>query len=217
MQKSKQATRMLAVLAALLFTGAAQAVPLLGVTITDSTSSFSSAYKNWTLGYRFNALADTNVVSLGAWDDLGDGLSAAHDVGLWDNSGVLLASASVASGTTAILDGGYRWTDLTSGVALTSGLTYTVAAYYGNANNDLVADLVASASIDSRINVQGSVQLSGGSLAFATSTAHPYTGGAFSYGGGNIRLANTVSEPASVALLSLALIGAGFARVRRSV
>lgn len=213
----RRITTVLLVLAAgLLHAANVQAAPLLGVTITDATSVNSTAYKNWTLGYRFNALANTSVVSLGVWDFGNDGLNAAHDVGIWDAAGTLLSSVSVGSGTSALLDGGYRWVDLTSSVSLLMGSTYTVGAYYGSSNADLVADLVAAASVDPRINVQGSVQLSGAGLAFATQMAHPYSGGQFSYGGGNVRLANQVPEPGTLALFGAALVGLAAVRRKRN-
>ena len=58
---------------------------------------------------------------LGVWDQSGDGLAEAHQVGLWDLVGNLLASANVASGTAAPLTGGFRYTALGSSVTETSG------------------------------------------------------------------------------------------------
>lgn len=194
----------------------AQASPVAAVVITTIGNSSSSAYTSFTLGYRFEALAATSVVSLGVWDYQGNGLAQAHAVGLWDSVGSLLASVSVAAGTADLLDSGYRWVDLSSSIRLSAGQAYTVAAYYNSINSDLVADLVDAVTVDSRVDVQGSVQRPGGSLAFATESVHPFNPGDFSYGGGNVRLNNDVPEPATIALAAIGLLSATLARKRRA-
>lgn len=213
----KNARCAIAAVATLLMIGGSQAMPVPAITVPTTGGGASSTYDGWTLGYRFDALAATNVVSLGIWDYESNGLAEAHAVGLWDSAGSLLASVTVAAGTSDLLDGGYRWVDLPTSVPLHLGQTYTVAAYYDTTNDDLVADLisVASVAVDSRVHVQGSVQLAGGGLSFATQTAHPFPGSGFSYGGGNVRLNNAVPEPAGIALVAVGLLGAAFARKRR--
>jgi hypothetical protein len=63
-----------------------------------------------TVGYRFTASTDLTVSALGYFDDLEDGLLSSHDVGIFAaTSQQLLGSATIAAGSSAYLQGGFRW------------------------------------------------------------------------------------------------------------
>lgn len=70
------------------------------------------------------------VTRLGIWDEGNDGLVAAHPVGLWSGSGVLLGSTIVQSGTQSPLVGEFRLEQLASTLTLAAGATYTIGAFY---------------------------------------------------------------------------------------
>jgi hypothetical protein len=97
------------------------------------TSSGGSIDPNesFTMGVRFDTNQHIVIDSLGVLDVDEDGLDAAHDVGLWDAFGNLLAEANVMAGTGSTLQDGYRFTKLENSVALAAGETFIVAAYYG--------------------------------------------------------------------------------------
>ena len=203
---------------ALMFAGAANAVPLTGVTL-DSVAS-SVAFNGWTLGYSFKAQTSVDVVSLGIWDHSGDGLNEGHKVGLWDASQNLLASVDVLSGTSSVLSDGFRWVDMTGSdiVTLITGTVYVVGAYYDSTNSDAAA-IFSPISVDSRISYIGSSQFSSGALQFPSGSCCNTPPSSTHYYGGNVRLDNavagaTIPEPVTLALMGLALSGLGFKRRR---
>ncbi|MEM8956041.1 MAG: PEP-CTERM sorting domain-containing protein [Verrucomicrobiota bacterium] len=79
-------------------------------------------------GWRFQALSDIEVVSLGAWDEGEDGFPMSVAVGLWTDGGVLLDMVTLPAGTGATLDNGFRYGALNNPVALDAGQFYRVAS-----------------------------------------------------------------------------------------
>src|SRR3954469_16560205 len=68
------------------------------------------------LGYDFTVgSTPIMITALGLWDgpqsngSIGDGFASEHIVGLWDNSGNLLATATMLIGTTDTLMGEFRY------------------------------------------------------------------------------------------------------------
>lgn len=49
-----------------------------------------------------------------------------YEVGIWNSSAVLLDSVVVPSGTSATLNSGFRYQDLSTAIALTSGASYRI-------------------------------------------------------------------------------------------
>lgn len=124
---------------ALLLVGLATAAS--GATLGLTFNAQDTNDGNFTLGFKFTVSQTINVVSLGVWDKDSNGLQSSHQVGLWNTSGTLLTSTTVASGTTDALQSGFRFHDLTSAYTLAPG-TYIVGAQmfnggdrYGDASN----------------------------------------------------------------------------------
>jgi hypothetical protein len=131
----------------------AKAVPVIDIG-SDASSSYTWS-TDWTLGYRFsvantpftfNALGIFDVVSATP-DQTGStphvnglGLNSSHEVGVWDSSGILVASATVATSdpTTASASSYGQWVyhTLGSSVTLNPG-RYTIGALF-LANSDPV-------------------------------------------------------------------------------
>ena len=103
--------------------GTARAIPLLEpVTVTGTGGA-----GGYTFGFSFVVgAANLNVASLGYFDANVGGLGVAHEVGIWNNSGTLLATTTIAAGTTATLLGKFRYNDLLVPITLSSGQTYVI-------------------------------------------------------------------------------------------
>ncbi len=83
------------------------------------------------LGFSFTTNAAVKITALGYYDDGGDGLALSHTVGIFDDLGALVGSATVAAGTGATLDGHFRYVAVTP-FTLAAGHTYVAAATTGN-------------------------------------------------------------------------------------
>ena len=69
--------------------------------VTSDTTAFSvGGFTN--VGWQFSVNAPITIDGLGLFDFGGDGLSLSHQVGLWDNSGTLLAQTTVTNGSTPV-------------------------------------------------------------------------------------------------------------------
>lgn len=169
-----------------------------------------------TLGFDFT-VGDTplTVTELGLWDENGDGLENSHWVGLWDDTGALLTSVNVSSGTTAILDNGFRFTSLATPVILQAGHVYVLGASYLTADADRVI-----------LNYGGGSQ-AGSDPAITLGNLHYTNGGGFTfpgidagYGseiGPNAIFAGPVSvpEPSSLSLILMSCGSASAFLLRR--
>jgi len=161
----------------------------------------------WTLGYSFLVNSPITVTGLGVFDDNSDGLNVSHDVGLWDASGNLLASTTVAAGTLAPLNGFYRMATI-SGVSLTAGNIYYVGSVNGIDNDGWLQDPSSLVAAPEITYLSRQFEFSGGGLVFPDLVGSGSTG----YFGGNFEFGtSTVPEPGSLLMLGsgvLAVAGA---------
>lgn len=166
----------------------------------------------WTLGWKFSVTAPTSVTALGVYDSGQDGLAGPAQVGLWFASGgAPLVETTVAAGTSAPLDGYFRFAPVTS-TALTPGTEYIVGAHL---DGDLATALFGgNGTVDSRVTVID-VRYSpfGSGFGFPDQTDPGTDGAAFL--GGNFQL-TTVPLPAAAWLFGSGVAGlAGLAKRRR--
>lgn len=101
-----------------------------GVTIPGTPVDLGSSY--WNLGFEFQASAGDTNITVTALGNLDFGsvsnLSQPQQVGLWNSSGVLLASAYITSSSTQI--GQFAFTSITP-ILLTAGDDYIVGGQGG--------------------------------------------------------------------------------------
>ncbi|MDX2286162.1 MAG: DUF4082 domain-containing protein [Bacteroidia bacterium] len=89
-----------------------------------------------TLGYAFRVgSAAVNVFKLGLWDQGADGLNESHQIGIWNISGELLVSTTVAAGNSGELSGNFRYATLLESIQLDAETVYIIAARYYNIDN----------------------------------------------------------------------------------
>ena len=90
-----------------------------------------------TLGNLFT-VADKPITinSLGMYDDGPLGLNQSHSVGLWTNSGSLLARADFSPGIDGFESNGFIYKNLANPVVLQAGVSYVLGASYQSDSTD---------------------------------------------------------------------------------
>jgi hypothetical protein len=183
----------------------------LGVDFTSVGGQADLSY--WSLGYEFTANSAVSVVGLGTFDYGQDGLAGPQQVGLWDASEDLLASAFVDNSDP--LQGFWRFAAI-SPVTLVPGDTYYVAsqggegyAFYANGfmvNPDItfVEDAYQYVGTTSNSPLTFPGQSEGITVAEG--------GGIF---GGNVEFGSAIPEPGTCLLIAPVLFG--FAALRRKL
>jgi len=192
-------------------TAAAQGSP--AVTF-DPAGGMVASPAGQNIGWRFDVLSSVTVVGLGWFDAAGDGLALSHQVGLWNASGTLLATATISAGTVAPLVGQFRTVGI-GAVVLTAGESYTIGGHTSaGAAGDDPFYFNAPYALDPSIAYAGAVYSN-----FTPSFGRPTQGSGATSGffGPSLSVAPNVTatpEPATLALVGggLLVLGAGARR-----
>jgi Domain of unknown function (DUF4082)/PEP-CTERM motif len=181
----------------------------LGVDFPAGSLDFGPDIQN--LGWSFTAEADVAVVGLG--NLARTPFPQDQQVGLWNSSGTLLASAFVSNSSSAVGSAPWLFSAITP-VRLVAGQTYVVG---GQGGADYTG-LIAGATFDPRISFGGD------RFSFLTGANSPLIEPTLTEGlgpneaswfGGNIEL-SAVPEPSTWAMMLLGFAGLGYAGYRRA-
>jgi hypothetical protein len=166
----------------------------------------------YTLGFAFSLGSAVTLDALGVWED---DLGHSHQVGIWDASNTLVASATVLS--TDVVSGHFRWASV-SPIVLAAG-TYVIGAQYVGGSGGVFASDAQGVTTAPGFTWLGDRQTGGAGLNQPTyqnnnygTNGIPYANLSFTGGGGG------VPEPATWAMMIVGFGLAGAAlRGRRTV
>ena len=134
-------SRWVVAVALLLATASVSSASTLGLDVTSDTQIFApGVFHN--IGWQFSVSAPTTVDGLGLFDVNPAGLAENHQVGLWDNSGNLLASANVTNGSTLVASASNAGDWLFSNIApivLVPG-TYVTGGFFATSADSVMAN-----------------------------------------------------------------------------
>jgi len=169
---------------------------------TNYTGETTVSMTDRTIGTEFTVGAlDIMLTSLGVYDSAGDGLTAAHNVGIWripsPTVAELIGSVEIPMGTSASLVESWRFVDVPT-LKLDANTVYRIAAHVGSVADDSPRD--GSFSFDPALS-----SVTAGSFTHEDTTLNP----PFTVSSSTRLFANAqfsiVPEPSTALLMGLGL------------
>lgn len=175
-------------------------------------------FQHVTLGIPFRVeAAPFRVTGFGYFDYLSDGLTDAQDVGIYNLGGVLLASATIPSGSSPPLHDEARWADLNTPVTLEANTSYMLAFTTRTGFDYYEAGFPGDVTIAPAFSLQSTIHFYDGWGSGDDNLNYPgtqYSVMTYWPFGGNFE-GEVVPEPAAAGfLLGLACLAAGSRRRR---
>jgi len=200
-------------LATALLAVSAPSAAFAAVAVTLDTPGLEYGGGLYTLGFEFSVDQPGYVIDqLGVYDNLGDGLIADAQIGIWDLSGVLLASTTIAAGEGTLVNL-FRFQDIDP-LELVAGERYLIGSFTTDLASSLGTGQGGTGSLNSLVTFYND-RFSNFNSAFSIPDTTNDTGGQWLGANFNLSLANVVPEPASWAMMiaGFALVG-GAMRMR---
>jgi hypothetical protein len=188
----------------------AQPAVSLGVDFPAGAHDFGPDIQN--LGWSFTAKADVAVVGLGNW--AGAPFPQDQQVGLWNSSGVLLASAFVSNSSSKVGSAPWLFSAITP-VRLVAGQTYVVGGQGGADYTGLIAGATFDPRISFGVDLFSSLNGGANSPLVEPTFTEGFGPNQASWFGGNIEL-SVVPETSTWAMMLLGFAGLGFVGYGRS-
>lgn len=182
---------------------AAMAAPAINL-LTPGTEYGGGQY---TLGFEFSVTGSQTIDALGVYDNLGDGLTTGANIGLWDTSGNLLVSTTIAAGG-GTLNGLFRYQAITP-FALSAGTRYIIGAFTQDLASSLGTGQGGTGTVNPLVTIyRDRYSNFNSAFSFPDSTNNNVGG----WLGGNFNLAGAaVPEPGTWAMLLLGFGALGWA------
>jgi hypothetical protein len=195
-----------------LFCRSSQAQNLPAVSFTFS-SQLDSYYSGSTavVGYSITVNSPISVTDLEFYNLGGGGLGGSAQVGIWSNTGTLLAQTVIPAGTAAPILGGFRYEPLANPISLLQGDTYYVGGRASSTDSTMTN--IPNVTFAPEITYNDGQFGPNGSFSFPSTAAGGNASSAGAFGGSF--LFEPIPEPGELGLLILAGTGLGFACRRR--
>src|ERR1700676_2852107 len=188
----------------------AQATVSLGVDFPAGAHDFGPDIQN--LGWSFTAKADVAVVGLGNW--AGAPFPQDQQVGLWNSSGVLLASAFVSNSSSKVGSAPWLFSAITP-VRLVAGQTYVVGGQGGADYTGLIAGATFDPRISFGVDLFSSLNGGANSPLVETTFTESFGPNQASWFGGKHQ-PQRVPGASALAIVLLRFRGLGFAGYRKT-
>ena len=180
----------------------------------DQTSGVIPRNLDQNVGWQFDVLQAITVTGLGWYDHNQDGLESAHEVGIWNHEGTLLASGTVPAGTRGLLNEIFRTVNIAP-LELGIDKGYIVGGLNFRSSGDkLLANVTQS--VDSTIRfIDAKFSPPTGILSRPTGPSLALNGfyGPMFF----TRKPGTLPAPTTIALFGLGVAGLGWSRYKITV